>query len=223
MYKLSFTVAKMERVHPKVDSGKTGAIPFLFFFNSKSSLEIYHLLKRNEFDRPICWDPSDRINQLNHFPDEFAFQTFLLDENNRVIVVGNPIHNPNVQQLYLNHLGLLRDSLKQDIPTILQIDKQEYDLGVIEEGTVKELKVTIRNIGDKPFYMRGTSTSCDCTTVVCDWDMIPVDEDRVMSIRFTADEAGDYFRTISLFGNIPEKEIMIELTGRITKADNRHK
>lgn len=29
------------------------------------------------------------------------FQTFLLDRNNRVIAIGNPIYNPKVKELYL--------------------------------------------------------------------------------------------------------------------------
>ncbi len=33
-----------------------------------------------------------------------AFQTFLLDADNRVVALGNPVHNPEVKSLYLRLL-----------------------------------------------------------------------------------------------------------------------
>ena len=39
------------------------------------------------------------MNNLNKFPADITFQTFLLDKNNKVVVLGNPIHNIAVNDL----------------------------------------------------------------------------------------------------------------------------
>ena len=41
------------------------------------------------------------MNNKNHFPTEIQLQTFLLDRENKVILMGNPIYNPEIKQLYL--------------------------------------------------------------------------------------------------------------------------
>ena len=61
-----------------------------------------YILKRDGFGYPVCIDQSDTFNKLNHFLDEMAFQTFLLDRNNRIIALGNPVLNPNIKKLYWN-------------------------------------------------------------------------------------------------------------------------
>ena len=76
------------------DSITQGTVPFLFFFQSDDKKEIRYLLKKDNFDKPICLDQSDKLNELNHFPADGRFQTFLLDKYNKVVVIGNPIHKP---------------------------------------------------------------------------------------------------------------------------------
>lgn len=86
------------------DSITQGTVPFLFFFQSDDKKEIRYLLKKDNFDKPICMDQSDRLNELNHFPADGRFQTFLLDKDNKVVMIGNPIHNPNIRELYLKEI-----------------------------------------------------------------------------------------------------------------------
>lgn len=43
---------------------------------------------------------TDQIGKLNKFPKVAAFRCFLLDGNNRVVLIGNPIANEKVEKLY---------------------------------------------------------------------------------------------------------------------------
>lgn len=71
------------------------------FLCSQNRMELNHLLKRYSFNHPVCIDEKDSLNILNHFPTDENFQTFLLDKDNKVLAIGNPIHNPKVKELYL--------------------------------------------------------------------------------------------------------------------------
>ena len=83
------------------DSATQGKVPFLFFLHSKDTNEIHSLLKYEVFDRPVCIDIDDRINKLNKFPADIRCQTFLLDKDNKVAILGNPVYNTAVKDLYL--------------------------------------------------------------------------------------------------------------------------
>lgn len=86
------------------DSITGGTVPFLFFFYTKDYNEIRHVLRVDQFDLPVCIDKGDRLNKLNKFPSDMAFQTFLLNKDNKVIVIGNPVHNAAVKELYMQQI-----------------------------------------------------------------------------------------------------------------------
>ena len=86
----------------EVDSLTNGNVPFLFYFHPKDMKELRYLTRRNGFTYPVCFDEKDDFNRLNRFPGEMMFQTFLLDKENRVVALGNPVQNPKVKELYLN-------------------------------------------------------------------------------------------------------------------------
>jgi hypothetical protein len=62
-------------------------------------------LKNDQFDYPVFIDKENRINTLNQFPlNNMQFQRFLLDQNNQVQTIGNPILNLKVRELYKQKL-----------------------------------------------------------------------------------------------------------------------
>jgi len=52
-----------------------------------------------ELDHPFYLDKKKEFLSLNpHIPQESMFHTFLLDENNNVILIGDILHNPKVEE-----------------------------------------------------------------------------------------------------------------------------
>ncbi|MCI5706955.1 MAG: hypothetical protein MR298_06490 [Odoribacter sp.] len=50
---------------------------------------------------PILIDTLGEFERLNpHLPKNQALHTFLLDENNRVILVGNPLRNKKIKDMF---------------------------------------------------------------------------------------------------------------------------
>lgn len=79
-----------------VDSIFPNTVHFQFVFQPYKLNEIRLLLKRERFNHSVYIDKNNKFNKLNKFPSNMNFQTFLLDRNNRVIAIGNPIYNPKV-------------------------------------------------------------------------------------------------------------------------------
>ena len=63
----------------EVDSLTGGSVPFLFYFHPKDLKELRYYTRRDDFTYPVCFDEKDELNQLNQFPSDMTFQTFLLD------------------------------------------------------------------------------------------------------------------------------------------------
>ncbi|MDR0973479.1 MAG: hypothetical protein LBM61_05790 [Prevotellaceae bacterium] len=80
-------------------------VGFVFFFQAKSEREMNYLLRREFFEYPVFMDGQGRLNAENALPTQPAYQCFLLDRNNKVLMVGNPANNPDVWELYKRVIG----------------------------------------------------------------------------------------------------------------------
>ena len=196
------------------DSITNNSIPFIFVFQSKDDRELRYILKRDNFDRPVCIDRNSRLDKLNKFPQDITFQTFLLDRDNKVKVIGNPVHNLAVRDLYLKQITDVQH--KEILPmTTLEAEKSEYDLGTVKEGTTKQQIVTVRNTGTSTFRLKGFTTSCDCTEATCNWKELQPGESGTVTVSYKAEQPGEFYRTMEIYGNIPNNSLMLSFIGTV--------
>ena len=205
---------KWKELIAHVDSATNGNVPFIFIFQSKDDRELRYILKCDNFDRPVCIDRNNRFNSSNRFPQDITFQTFLLDKDNKVKVIGNPVHNLAVRDLYLKQITGIQ--YQEALPkTTLETDKAEYDLGTVKEGTTKKQTVTVRNTGTSVFKLKGFTTSCDCTEATCDWKELQPGESGTVTVSYEAEQPGDFYRTVEIYGNIPNNSLMMSFIGTV--------
>jgi len=93
MYKWEMFIKEIEKEMP-------GEVNFLFYFHPKDVKELIFILSRDNFNYPVFIDKENKINALNDLPPNNAYQCFLLNENNKVICIGNPITNTQIWELY---------------------------------------------------------------------------------------------------------------------------
>ncbi|MFR9531606.1 MAG: hypothetical protein SNH05_09625 [Rikenellaceae bacterium] len=78
-----------------------GTLKFYFIFNPPKGENIRLALRNSMLDYPMLLDSLGEFERLNpHLPKNKAMHTFLLDENNNVVLVGNPLHNPKIEQMF---------------------------------------------------------------------------------------------------------------------------
>ena len=205
---------KWKELIAHVDSATNGNVPFIFVFQSKDDRELRYMLKRDNFDRPICIDRNNRFDELNQFPQDITFQTFLLDKDNKVKVIGNPVHNLAVRDLYLKQITGMQH--QEALPkTTLETEEAEYDLGTVKEGTTKQQTVTVRNTGTNVFKLKGFTTSCNCTEATCDWKELQPGESGTVTVSYEAEQPGDFYRTVEIYGNIFNNSLMVSFIGTV--------
>ena len=178
------------------DSISQKNIPFLFFFQFDDQWEIHSLLIRENFDKPICLDRSDSLNQLNHFPKDIRFQVFLLDKNNKVVVIGNPVHNPNVKELYLEEIS--RKQPVAPIQTTVKVEKESLLLETIPLGKSKATLFTLVNTGDQPLVIIDVTTTCGCAQTLFDKHPVQPGESLHIKVGVTPENKGLFDETITV-------------------------
>ena len=178
------------------DSISQKNIPFLFFFQFDDQWEIHSLLIRENFDKQICLDRSDSLNQLNHFPKDIRFQVFLLDKNNKVVVIGNPVHNPNVKELYLEEIS--RKQPVAPIQTTVKVEKESLLLETIPLGKSKDTLFTLVNTGDQPLVIIDVTTTCGCAQTLFDKHPVQPGESLHIKVGVTPENKGLFDETITV-------------------------
>ncbi len=196
------------------DSLSEQPIPYLFFFHPKDLKELRYILKRDAFDYPVCIDLKDEFNSLNHFPSEYTFQTFLLDEENKVVAMGNPIHNPKVKELYLSVLtGKKQEDKASLVNTTVSIDKRKADFGEFSWKEPQTATFELKNTGKNLFVIHDITTSCGCIKV--DYNKEPVKQGKTVTLKvtYTAEHAEQINKTISLYCNTVKSPIELQVKG----------
>jgi len=94
------------------------SIVFLFTPPKEDWYKLSMSLKSGKFNYPVFIDrTASFIKQNSKLPKNRKLHSFLLDKNNRVVMVGNPLHNPVLWDLYkstiqkmINNDGILPES-----------------------------------------------------------------------------------------------------------------
>ena len=189
-------------------------VPFLFFFHPKDAKEIRYLLKRDGFDHPICIDLDDRLNKLNKFPADMTFQTFLLDKNNKVAVLGNPVHNTAVKDLYLKQITG-KDNPNKNIPkTIAKASQTDIDFGTFDKSEIKQTTIEVKNTGDSPLVIVDVSTTCGCTAATYDKRPAKPGESLRVQIKMTPKDTGFFDEVVTVrYNSINNQPVKVKIKG----------
>ena len=73
---------------------------FLFSPAKKREESVRYNLSRTRFGFPVFIDDGSFAEQNRSIPSEQGFHVFLLDKNRKVVLIGDPSHNPALMNLY---------------------------------------------------------------------------------------------------------------------------
>lgn len=76
-------------------------IEFIFVVFSNDYEEFEAIQQANHFTHPVIYDYNGLLNDKNNFPTyPYPLHTFLLDRNNKVLAIGNPIDNDLIRHIF---------------------------------------------------------------------------------------------------------------------------
>ena len=201
-----------EWVH-EVDSLTDGQVPFLFYLHPKDMKELRYLTRRDGFSYPVCYDEKDELNRLNRFPSDMTFQTFLLDRNNRVVAMGNPIHNPKVKELYLD-LITGKQSTKTTTATTVAVNQTTIDFGSFPKTEKQERTFVLTNTGNQVLVIQDVTTSCGCTKVEYKKEPVRPGATLELKVIYEAEQAEHFNKAITVYCNADNSPLRLSVKGR---------
>ena len=183
------------------------------FVHPRNVIDIKNELNNNNYIYPVCIDLNDDLNQLNKFPSDTRFHCFLLDENNKVILIGNPVQNPKIKELYIRTIC---ERLGIDYnPQHTQDKSPEVNLGAFSISETKAATFPIHNSEQSDIVVDTLFTSCECTTAQINKNVIQPNETATLSVTYTPDGIGDFYREVYVKLKNKEKPLVFIIRGTV--------
>ena len=197
----------------EVDSLTGGSVPFLFYFHPKDVKELRYLTRRDAFTHPVCFDKEDELNDLNHFPSDMTFQTFLLDKDNKVVAIGNPVLNPKIKDLYLDVIKGKAETIQAINVTSVSVNRMVMDLGSFPKSEKQETNFVLTNTGRGLLVIQDIITSCGCTKV--EYSKEPVRPGGTLEVKviYEAEKAEHFNKTVTVYCNTKDSPLRLTVKG----------
>lgn len=198
-----------------VDSLSNGTVPFVFVFQSNAKNDMIHFLEKVGFDYPVYIDENNNFDKLNKFPTEMELQTFLLDSNNRVVAMGNPVHNHKVKELYLDIIQgrKIEREKEKTIRTEVNVDKSYINMGSFGWQEEQKVVFALTNTGSRPLIIENINTSCGCTSVEYSKEPVRPGDSVNLNVTYKADHPEYFDKTITVYCNSESSPIILRITG----------
>lgn len=198
------------RLMERIGSLSPFSVDLVMVSVSGKEKEQEYILDREEFPYYFAVDRDDEFLKANVLPEERYLQTFLLDSENRIVVLGNPLDSPSLSRLYAKTLGMEEDALTSD-----RHPSRYHDFGKV--GLGEEVRHVFRMVNNGPdtLRVREVISSCDCTEGKVSSKVISpaMAYDIVVTFRDTV--PGDFQRTVGIYFENEKPEIEFEISGEI--------
>ena len=199
----------------EIDSLYAGRVKFIFAFSPNRIKDIYHAILTANFTYPVYVDKQDSIAKLNRFPLESNLHTFLLDKNNRVIAVGNPVYNPKIKKLYFNIISGKKPFLpcNAEQRTNASLDKRFLDMGSFNWKQEQISDIILSNSGEELLAIEDVSASCGCITVEYLKEPIRPGQKLNLRIKYKAEHPEHFDKTVIIYCNAEGSPFRLKISG----------
>ena len=203
-----------------IDSLTNKQVKCALIANPENKYEFIDILEKYGFKHPIYIDEKDDFNRANHFPSKMSFHTFLVDNKNNVIFIGNPINSSGVRESYIKIItGKRVEFTKSKVETNAVITMPKINLGHLKYGTKKKASFDINNIGKNNLILQDVKTSCGCITVSYNQAPIRPKGTGKVEVLYHATSEGVFNKTIRIFCNTPDSPLLLNITGEVDKPN----
>ncbi|MDE6239318.1 MAG: DUF1573 domain-containing protein [Muribaculaceae bacterium] len=181
-------------------------IEVLSIVNTKNIKGLMAKLGYYHFLSPIVIDTDNTFYLANNLPSNTEHHCFLLDSKNRVVAIGNPVLNPKIKDIYLQHMTADKDD--QSCNEIYVHPAKA--LGVVQNGQSVTKSFYLNSVDSAQYTLQAIVPSCECIDVTVE----PQNELGILKVDVTFsayNEKGSFTRYVDIFFNekdCPERLIV---------------
>ncbi|NBJ09112.1 DUF1573 domain-containing protein [Alistipes sp. Z76] len=119
------------------------------------------LLRNNLFNYPVAIDSAQYFKKHNKLSCNSSVHTFLVDNENKILAIGNPVINPKIQTLYRN---IISENNDIDLHQNYLCRRPIRSLGLVHHKEVKKQSFCLVNRDTTCYTIQKIIPSCSCTT-----------------------------------------------------------
>jgi hypothetical protein len=90
-----------------MDEFENDEVSFLFYVKTPDLEELVSFLVEIEFQYPIIIDYEGTYKTKNSIGEDKTYQTFLVDGNSKIMLIGNPLFSSQIEDLYISTIKKL--------------------------------------------------------------------------------------------------------------------
>jgi hypothetical protein len=169
----------------------------------------FHAIFQKMINRKKLFDNGSE-KRLNF---QMEYQCFLLDSNNKGLMIGNPTLNPKIWELYKQTIA--GEVTAKPLVTTVEPRQTEIEIRDFQLGKTSEAVFVLKNTGSQPLIIQMVNTSCGCT--VPEWDKQPIAPGKSTEIKvsITPEEKGYFNKTVTVYGNMETGRIVLKVSGMV--------
>ena len=190
-------------------------VEFVMVVNSEDSLGLSETLNRYSFSHMVYWDRQNIVDRKYDFPRDTRFQTFLIGRTGKVIAIGSPAQNTEMERLF-NSIISGETTVSDNMTSTVSVSDNVVNLGNLKRNETKSKKITISNSGNDSIKIVNVLSSCDCVDLTMEENIIPPYSNTKGRLCFRGDSVvGEFERTVKIYYSEFEYPSVINISGKI--------
>ncbi len=189
-------------------------VEFLMVVNSGDNKEVINLLRENNFQHVVSFDSSGEYDKSNQLPTKSQFQTFLLNSENEVLALGNPVTNPKIKDLYKRIIFDESEKASDMEELSVLCDNPVRALGVVNKGDTIRRMFRLTNERFDNLTLQDIVASCYCIKGNATFTSISKGNYADISVEYVADTvAHPVYQYLEVYFKESEKPVRLILHG----------
>lgn len=193
------------------------SVNYLMIINSDNEDLIYELIRENEFKLPVVIDSLGIFDKINSLPKDERYHTFLLDSDNEVCALGNPVFNPKIKDIYRKYMLEEASESNDTADTPITCYNPVQALGAVYAGDTIRLNYRLVNKSPRQLSIQEIVTSCNCVKAVADVTKVKSTGDIInIDVSYLPDNKHEQlYKYIDVFFKEIENPVRLYLYGFI--------
>ena len=96
---------KVAEINTLIENPQDVSMLIYFWVQKQAKFNIRQTISQVNFQYPVFFDPTNSVSKLNNLPENEMFHVLLLDQDNKIKLIGSPQGNDKMWELYKKNIS----------------------------------------------------------------------------------------------------------------------
>ncbi len=175
--------------------------------------KVTEFIRYANYDYPVIIDTLGLFSEMNRLPEYQTLRTLLIDNNHKILALGNPIENRAIDRIYMQIIsGRINDV---DTTSPLYLDNNIIDIGTVPPGAERDFEFLVKNQSNDTITVCNIMTPCDCIGATAT-DIMPASIGSIKISFHASDNNGIFHHPIVVRYKGITSPIIIHMYGMVS-------